>query len=463
MPPHLASLVFVAFIFWLFRRHAKEAAGVSHVLWIPLLWVGIESSRAVVYWLASGDAAAGAAAATEGDPVDRDMDLLFMAVGIMVLARRRIDWPNVGVECRWLFIFYAYLLLSTLWTFDTFTSFKRWGKDFGDVVMILVILTEANPIEAFRWVFLRCTYVLVLVSVLFIKYYPDLGRYYSKWTWTTCYCGVSGSKNGLGLIAMWGGLVLLWQIVDVYPQRGHRLTWRNWRIMWPDWLLLGMCLWILYIADSSTSRGSFIIGVMVFFGSRLQWIKAKLKSPGLCLAGAAAVMIAMTVVPDFRGTLAGSLNRRTDLTDRTMIWAFALSLHSNPLIGFGYAGTLLTPWVVKRVEEELGGLSEFHDGYLQAYVDTGMIGVCLLLALLYMAGKNATRQLSENTIVGPLFMALFFSGLFYNYTESAFNRAYTIGFILWLMAAYGVVQTMSARVAEASDEPSDYAPEAESS
>ena len=463
MPPHLATLVYVAFIVWLWRRHSKEAGVVSPVLWIPLLWVGIKASRPVVYWLASGNAAAGAADATEGDPVDRDMDILFITIGIVTLARRRIDWPNLGVACRWLFIFYAYLLLSTLWSAESFISLKRWVRDFGDVIMILVILTDANPIEAFRWVFLRCAYVLVLISVLFIKYYPDLGRYYSKWTWATCYCGVSGSKNGLGLIAMWGGLVLLWQVVDIYPQRGHPLTWRNWRVMWPDWLILAICVWILYIANSSTSVGSFIIGAAIFFGSRLQWMKSKLKSPALLLAIAAVVMIAMTVVPDFRGTLASSLNRRSDLTDRTMIWDFAVSLHSNPVIGFGYASALMTPWVVKRVEEEMGGLGEFHDGYLQAYVDTGMIGVCLLLAVLYMAGKNAIRQLSENTIVGPLFLALFFSGLFYNYTEAAFDRAYTIGFILWLMAAYGVVQTVPAQVDEESHEPSGYTPKVESS
>jgi exopolysaccharide production protein ExoQ len=458
MPPHLASLVFVAFIFWLFRRHAKEAGGVSHALWIPLLWVGIKASRPAVYWLATGNAAAGAADATQGDAVDRNMDLLFIAVGIMVLANRRIDWPNVGVECRWLIIFYAYLLLSTLWAYYTFISFKRWGRDIGDVVMILVILTEANPVEAFRWVFLRCAYVLIPVSVLFIKYYPDLGRYYSKWTWTTCYCGIAGGKNQLGALAMWGGLVLLWQVVDVDPSRGHKLTWRNRRYFWPDLLVLGMCLWLLHLANSSTSMGSFVVGVMVFFGSRLQWIKAKLKSPGLCLAGAAAAMIAMTVVPDFRGAVAGSLDRNADLTNRTEIWDWALGLNTDPLIGSGFAGTLLVPWIAKEAEEI--GVPHVHDGYLQTYVDTGMIGVCLLLVVLYMAAKNATRQLSENTIVGPLFMALFFSGLFYNYTEVAFNKSCTVGFLLWLMAAYGVVQTMPAHQAGLSSEPTDYEPEA---
>jgi exopolysaccharide production protein ExoQ len=304
MAPKLASLIYVAFIFWLFRRHSKEGQHVSRALWIPFLWIGIKASRPIVYWFASGTAAAGAADATDGDPFDRNMDIVLMALGIMTLGRRRINWDDVFHECRWLILFYIYLLLSTIWSDYTFIAFKRWVRDVGDVVMVLVILTEPDPVQAFRWVFLRCTYVLVPVSVLFIKYYPDLGRYYSYWTWETVYCGIASGKNQLGALAMWGGLVLLWNVADIFPQKGDRLTWKyvrqNLRNIWAEMLVFGMCIWLLHLADSSTALGSFVVAVAVFLGSRLRWVKTKLKSPGLCLVGVAAAMVAMTVMPDFR-------------------------------------------------------------------------------------------------------------------------------------------------------------------
>ena len=37
--------------------------------------------------------------------------------------------------------------------------------------------------------------VLIPVSVLFIKYYPDLGRYYGRWDYHTFYCGVTTNKQ----------------------------------------------------------------------------------------------------------------------------------------------------------------------------------------------------------------------------------------------------------------------------
>ncbi len=457
MPPILASCIFVAFICWLLRRQAKEASGVSHALWVPLMWVGIKASRMVCYWLATGTTASAAADDSEGNPIDRTIDLVLMALATIILARRRVDWPGVIGECRWLFIFYIYLLLSTVWSDYTFISFKRWVRDAGDVLMILVILTEADPVEAFRWVFLRCAYVLIPISVLFIKFYPDIGRYYNHWTWETAYCGVTTSKNSLAPLAMWSGFVLLWQIVDVRRSRGRPMT--LWQV-WPDLAVLLMCLWILSIADSSTSKTCFILGVAVFFGSRLRVVRANLKDVGWCFAGIVSIMIILTVFPQIRGMIAGSLGRRADLTDRTYIWDWALQLHTNPLIGSGFASTLLTPEAAPTVQE--WGLPHVHNGYLQTYVDTGMIGVCLLLAILYAAGRNAVRQLSEHAVVAHLFLALFFSCLFYNYTEVAYDRSNTVGFLMWLMAAYGVAANipMPARQAEASSGLTDCAPEA---
>ena len=272
MPPFLASCVYVAFIIWLCRRQARDSQGVSSALWVPLIWVGINGSRSVVYWLASGTSASASATEADGNAVDRNIYLVLISIGFVILARRRIDWAVITRECRWLIIFYLYLLLSAFWSDYTFISFKRWIKDGGDVVMVLVILTEVDPIEAFRWVFLRVAYVLIPVSIIFIKYYPDLGRYYDQWTWHTAYCGITTNKNSLGLLAMWSSLVLLWQIVDVHRRRGNSITLRA---VWPDLVVLLMSLWLLFIAGSSTSLACFVLGVMIFFGSHLRMVRCK--------------------------------------------------------------------------------------------------------------------------------------------------------------------------------------------
>ena len=457
MPPFVASCVYGAFIAWLFYRHSKEVQGVSRAIWIPFIWIGINSSRSVVYWLSSGTTASEASDVTDGNSIDRTIFLTLLAFAVGTLARRRIHWQAVCGQCKWLIIFYLYLLLSTVWSDYTFVSFKRWFKDAGDVLMILVILTEADPVEAFRWVFLRCAYLLIPISVIFIKYYPDLGRYYNTWTWETAYCGITTNKNSLGLLAMWSGMVMLWQLVDVRRPHGWRLMLRQ---KWPDLVVFLMCLWILSLANSSTSLACFVLGTIVFFGSRLRVVQANLKNISWCLGGVALFMLTMTVNPEFRGMVAGSLGRDANLTERTDIWEWALGLGTNPLIGSGFASTLLTFHDAPLVAND--HLAHVHNGYLQTYLDSGMIGVCLLVGILIAAGRNAIRQLSEKTPVGHLFLALFINCLFFNYTEVAFNRSDTVGFFVWLMAAYGVVTDLPSDEAKSINEPAAVVSDAQS-
>jgi O-antigen ligase len=441
MPPPLAAILCVGFILWLFRRHSKEAAPMSPGLWVAFLWLTIISSRPVGYWFTDGTTAAAIAAAFDsgggGSFIDRHTYLFLIICGAIVLARRQIDWGTLLRQSRVLWIFYAYLLLSTVWSDYPFVAFKRWFKDMGNVIMILIILTEKNPVEAMRGVFVRCAYVLIPVSVLFIKYYPTLGRTQHKWTYETFFCGITLSKNALGLAALVSGLFLLWNIVDLYRYRTPRLGFRK---LLPDLAVLGMCVWLLSVAQSATALGCFLIGTVVFFGSRLQWVRANLANFGWCGLGVALLMFAFTVFPGFRGAVAGVLGRDATLTNRTEIWAASLKLETNPVLGAGFASTWMTPKGAELVDE-LGGLSHAHNGYLETYLHSGWIGVFLLLSVLVAAGVNATRQLRAETALGHLFIALFVGSVIYNYTEVAFNTSNILGFVLWLMAVRAFSET----------------------
>ena len=430
MPPRLAACIFVAFILWALRRYSKKVAPLTPALWVPLIWVLINASRPLAYWFVNGTAAAEALDPSEGSFVDRNAYLCLIVIGVIILFRRRIDWHRVFVESRWLWILYAYFLISVLWSPDIFISFKRWVKDAGDLVMILIILTEEDPVEAIRGIFIRSAYILIPLSFLFIKYYPDIGRYYNHWTWIVAYCGVTLGKNELGLLAMLSGLFLLWRVTDTYRFRGVGAYLRN---LWPDLLVLMMCLRILQIAQSATSLSCFILGTAVFFAMRLRSIKANLGRLEWVLGGVVLVMFVFTVNAHFRELVTGILGRSETLTERTEIWEKALNLGTNPLIGSGFSSVWLSPKGAALVFE-WGGLAHSHNGYIETYLNSGWIGVCLLLAVLVSAGRNATSQLSRGSKVGYLFMALFLAGLFYNYSEVAFNRSNVMGMLLWLMA-----------------------------
>ena len=428
MPSALASCLVAIFVLWLLLRDSKKATQVSVALWIATIWVALLGSRPLGFWFGGGSRSIDFQAAAEGSPIDRNVNLALILLGFMVLMRRAIDWGAVFRRNRALWAFYVFAFISVFWSDDPFVSFKRWIRDAGNLVMILLILTDESPVEAVRQVFVRCAFVLIPLSVLFVKYYPDIGRYYNYWTGEACYCGVTDGKNQMGRLAMLGGFIMLWSLLV-----RQRSSWLKWiRESLPELLILVMCVWTLRIANSQTSLGSFAIGITVLFGSRVNWIRSNPKR----LARFAWAMIVISFFffyfPDLRQIVTSSMGRNVNLTERTDVWAGAMAVGTNPLIGTGFAGFWLTSGA-HALAQRLN-VGEAHNGYLETYLNGGLIGVGLLLAVLLAAGRNILRQVVASSASASLFATLFVSGVIYNYTESDFGNGSVVGFVLWLVA-----------------------------
>jgi O-antigen ligase len=346
----------------------------------------------------------------------------------MVLMRRAIDWGAVFRGNRALWAFYAFALISVMWSDDPFVSFKRWIRELGNLIMILVILTDESPEEAIRQVFARCAYVLIPLSVLFIKYYPDIGRYYNYWTGEACYCGVTDNKNAIGRLAMLSGFIMLWSLL--IQQRSGWLKWI--RQSSPELLILVMSAWILHIANSQTAMGSFAIGIVVLVGSRVNWIRGNPKRLARFAWALIVVSFFFFYFPDLRQIVTSSMGRNVNLTERTDVWEGAMAVGTNPLIGTGFAGFWLTSGG-HALGQRLN-VGEAHNGYLETYLNGGLIGVGLLLAVLLAAGRNVVRQVVAGRATASLFATLFVTGVIYNYTESNFGNGSVVGFVLWLVA-----------------------------
>src|SRR5688572_10943497 len=105
--------------------------------------------------------------------------LAMMVASFMALHQRQLKWGEFFRDNKVLVALYVYFLMSVLWAETPFSSFKRLTKDFGNVLMILVILSETNPQEAIRAMFARCAYVLIPASIVVVRYFPDIGLFYS--------------------------------------------------------------------------------------------------------------------------------------------------------------------------------------------------------------------------------------------------------------------------------------------
>ena len=77
-------------------------------------------------------------------------------------------------------IYFLYCLISVAWSYYPDVSLKRWIKAVGDLAMVLVIATDKHPLVAIRRTVSRVGFVLLPTSLLFIRYFPAIGRGYDE-------------------------------------------------------------------------------------------------------------------------------------------------------------------------------------------------------------------------------------------------------------------------------------------
>src|SRR5260370_480078 len=180
MSPLLANLVFAAGICALFYLDRDPLAKTSKALWVPVVWLFLSGSRPVSVWLA--DLGLGGTPPQidspeqylDGSPTDRLAFIILLIVGaaVLILGRR-----NIGVALRsniLVVLFFAYCLLSVLWSDFTFVAFKRWIKAVGDPTMVLIILSDPGGLKALKRVLSLTAFLVIAVTFLNLQRKPAM-------------------------------------------------------------------------------------------------------------------------------------------------------------------------------------------------------------------------------------------------------------------------------------------------
>jgi hypothetical protein len=170
---------------------------------IPLLWFMRASSKGISFWLNTGIETEDY---LEGSFADRTFFTVLMTLGFLILLTRRIDWVRLFKSNYPFLLFFAYMGLSILWSGFPKISFRRWVHTIGDLIMILVIITELNPVESLAKMMNLISLILLSISIILIKYYRDLGVVYDRTGTVEMWTGVATHKNTLGQISLLAGL-----------------------------------------------------------------------------------------------------------------------------------------------------------------------------------------------------------------------------------------------------------------
>jgi len=427
----IGTIVCVASIAWLFFMDRDAGARPSKALWIPTAWLLINGSRAVSTWLHMTPAVSLAQQYTEGSPIDAVIYGVLIVAGALVLNFRSRQVRQFLRDNLPLLLFFSYCALSIVWSDHSFIAFKRWSKSVGDLVMVIVVLTDPYPLAAIKRLFTRAAFVLLPLSVLFIKCYPDLGSAYSPEDMTIMYFGVTTFKNLLGMISMVFGLASVWSFIGAYEDRDilHRS-----RHLIAHGVMIGIAVWLIVTADSMTSLSCFVLAASVMVLISQRWVTRWPGSVHIIIWTAVAIPLFALFI-DTVGTLVHSLGRSTNLTGRTAIWKAVLSLHTNPLFGTGFESF----WLGSRLESvwnmSVKGIQEAHNGYIELYLNLGLVGLFLLGGLIVTGYRHAIVAFRRDPHDGRLRLAYLAAALIFSLTEAGFRMLGPIWFAFLLAVA----------------------------
>ncbi len=427
MNPQLATIFCILLILFLFIVDRKTGIeGVSKAIYAPFFWMFLAGSRFVTQWLHLGSPIDYSSEMyLEGSPLDRAVFIMLLLIGAAILARRHLKLKTLFGKNVFIILFFAFSAASILWSRYPVISLKRLIKTFGNVIMALIILTEERPDQALGAILRRLGFLLLPLSILFIKYYPNIGRQYHV-NGAQMYVGVATQKNQLGQLCLIIGVYFCWSLfVNTSTLTRRAKLWKTviFAIMAP---IIG---WVFYMANSATSMMCFAVALCVIAVSRLPGMA---KKPKRILSFGITIIVSFLLLESTLGLsrliIVNVLRRDISLTTRVPMWYGLMKMAGNPIVGVGYESF----WLGERLEyvwRTFDTVHQAHNGYLETYLNLGFVGLFLIVSIVITGFSKIKRQLTADSPFA-LFKLMFLVVIaVYNWTEATFFGVNNI----WLM------------------------------
>lgn len=417
MPPILALFLCSTYVVFLLRLEHKQSPNVSKAVWIPTVWFVYTSSKALGTWLKTGTGDM-----ESGSPTDRVFLIILLVISLFILSKRKFEWFKAIRENPWPVIIILYMLVSVLWSGMPAISFRRWVRELISVAMAFLVLSEKDPRLALESMIQRKIYILIPFSIVLIKYFPEYGRSYGRWSGGVEWVGVTYQKNGLALLCIFSIMYLVWKFVK---GNKNKESYAPKLKIYADISVLLISIFLLggpghSLKHSATSSVSLIIGL--FYLAAILWMKrrSKLVSASILRTAVIIIIIYGTVTP-FLGRLtfldiSSYFGRDETLTGRSDIWAILVPYAlKKPLLGHGFGGF----WTTGMREMTS---SHAHNGYLDAILNIGFVGLWLLAAYFLSSCERAAKTARIDFYWGVLFECFILMAVVHNIGESSIHE-----------------------------------------
>lgn len=420
----------------LWVRDMRRNPGVSYAILIPLLWLLIIGSRFPSEWLRGSAVVASGVTLVDGSPLDRNVFLGLLVAGIAVVVRRVVERRSLETRSWAIGFFFLFALISVLWSDYPLVAIKRWQKVLGHVVMAMVVLTERDPAKAVVSLLRRAGILLLAYSVLYLKYYPHLGRGFDTWTGAAVNFGVTTNKNALGALCfIWAPFFVVSLLAKPNGLRFRVLD---------DYInlaFLAITCWLLLRAESSTALVSTLIAIGAIGAFRVGSVRRQFSALLLLSVVLVLVLLAST---DIKDLFLASLGEDSTLTSRTELWEDLQGIPINPLVGTGFESFWLGERLVPLWAKWWWQPNQAHNGYYETYLNLGLVGLFSLSWMVVSVYRNARRQmlvapsndpgLELKRTLAEYTVAFILGLLGFNMTDATFKALHPTFFLFFLMS-----------------------------
>jgi exopolysaccharide production protein ExoQ len=444
MPPLLALFVGLALALGMFWRDRERRKDLSLAICVPLLWYLTAATRPLGIWLSIwGVPIGGGGSGEDGIFVDRYYYLVLTLVGLGILARRNFKWGETLARSPWLLCALAFMALSIVWSNFPYISFKRFVKVIGSATMALVILTEKSPSASLLALLRYTLYLHVPLSIICNKYFRGISVQFSWDGGSQMWQGLATSKNTPGQVAMLAFVYFLWEVWREWRSKG----WRN-----PHLAYLLMAVWLLKGSENGVSMTSVIVCIFASVTFlQLQRLHRRGASvvPFGRLVFAATIGLATLVYlhgiflfdeDSLFGKMITTFGRNITLTDRTHIWNGMYEAARGSFFGgVGFGGF----WIGR--EANIGWnatmtwvLGQGHNGYVDTFLQTGSIGLILMLGVILSTFRRLLHSSGNNFDYFAFRLTLLLTIIFINITETTFLRGDHHLWFLFMVVCWSV-------------------------
>jgi O-antigen ligase len=371
-----------------------------------------------MFWKGSIDSSVINQVHFEGSAFDRITLSSLIVISFMIFYQRRERVLALLKKNLWLLGLLGYMLLSILWTEYPFIAFKRWTRTFGTIVMIFLLITEQNPLQAGVGVLKQACFFILPFSMILIFLFPNIGTALSPDDGITYWIGITPHKNILGQWAALGSLLFLWLLLEKNKRSWNQLI----------YLSMLAISWILLVGSRSiTSLNLTLEGMILFillsFARGIGKYGFITTSTIIISIGSFGALIEQLFLR--KPLLNAILNlekRDSTFTGRTFLWEHALSIGSQKMwFGHGYATFWISKWG-DQARSVLGwDMYSAHNGFLDVYLQLGLVGILLTIVYIVFAARGVMSVYKYDFRYGVLWVTLLLVTLLSNLSESNFG------------------------------------------